>query len=188
MPEAVGTAARSRVRAAATALLIAAALGALAAPGAASASPFPAVTNATQTNARWREGTQAAVISSSTDPVGTSFSFTLNVPGTATMKFLRQVPGVLKKGGFFGVECVAPPKPKKTKKGKRVAKGKPCTRGVQAGVLSFPAHEGVNTVAFQGVISPTQKLPVGSYSLIIGAKETGGLSALPAILSFAITG
>lgn len=183
---------RRRARGAAGALALAGACVAAAGlPAGASALTLPAVTEAAQTNARWRLGTLPAAISSASDPVGTTFTFALNEPLNVTLKFLRGIPGTLQRGGPLGVECRPTPAPRKLKghkKPKRAKKGRPCTAGVAAGSLTLSGHEGLNTVAFQGVLSPTQKLRPGAYTLIIAGTDAAGAAALPAVLTFTITG
>lgn len=52
--------------------------------------------------------------------------------------------------------------------------------------MTFTAHAGANKVAFQGRISPSKKLPPGTYTLIITAANAAGQRSSPESLSFTI--
>jgi hypothetical protein len=58
--------------------------------------------------------------------------------------------------------------------------------GRKAGTLTFPGHSGTNKVAFQGRISPREKLKPGRYTLSITATNTAGMRSAPRSLSFTI--
>lgn len=58
-------------------------------------------------------------------------------------------------------------------------------RTVKAGTLTFAGHSGTDRVAFQGRISPVEKLEPGRYTLAITATSAGVRSA-PKSLSFTI--
>lgn len=60
-----------------------------------------------------------------------------------------------------------------------------CKRSVTKGALAFTGHLGRNRVSFQGVISRSKKLRLGSYSLVITA-SVAGLTSAPARLGFTI--
>ncbi|MDQ6776883.1 MAG: hypothetical protein M3071_11870 [Actinomycetota bacterium] len=119
--------------------------------------PAPVVSSATQSASRWREGNALPHIPSAKPPVGTTFSFTLNVAAKITFAFTEKLPGrkVTKS------HCAAPTKSNRHKPS--------CQRTITAGTLSFTGHTGVNKVTFQGRISRTKKLARGTYTLIITA-------------------
>jgi hypothetical protein len=144
------------------------------APGAAPASA-PAITGATQSHSRWREGSKLAEISRKKrkPPVGTAFSFSLNEQASVSFAFTQRVAG-----RHVGHSCVA--------KNRKNARRRSCTRTVTAGVLSFAAHAGTNKVSFQGRISRSQKLKPGRYTLVITAMNAAGARSAPASLSFTI--
>jgi hypothetical protein len=59
-----------------------------------------------------------------------------------------------------------------------------CTVTVISGTLTFGAHQGLNSVAFQGVL-PHVKLRPGHYTLAVTATNSAGASA-PQTLDFTI--
>ena len=61
-----------------------------------------------------------------------------------------------------------------------------CRRAATAGTLTFTGHSGTNKVAFQGRISPTEKLKPGRYTLVITATNSAGVRSAPKSLSFTI--
>ncbi|HEX3909180.1 MAG TPA: hypothetical protein VHW67_00590 [Solirubrobacteraceae bacterium] len=133
----------------------------------------PALQNARQSTTRWREGNRLARISRAKTPTGTTFSFSLSEQATVTFGF-AQLPGGRRVGG----ECLP-----QTEKNRR----KPaCRRTAMAGTLTFKAHSGTNKVAFQGRISPVEKLRPGHYTLAITATDTAGARSAPKSLSFTI--
>jgi hypothetical protein len=58
--------------------------------------------------------------------------------------------------------------------------------GRKVGTLTFPGHSGTDKVAFQGRISPKEKLKPGRYTLSITATNTAGMRSAPKALSFTI--
>jgi hypothetical protein len=105
--------------------------------------------------------------------VGTTFAFVLNEPATVSFVFSQQTRGREVRG-----KCVA-----KT----RANRHKPsCSRNVTRGTLSFAAHSGVNRVVFEGRISGSQRLPLGSYTLRITALNSAGQRSSSRTLSFSI--
>lgn len=137
----------------------------------------PNITNVKQSHSKWREGRALASISrhrkKKRAPIGTTISFTLSGPASVSLTFTQQVNGREVKG-----KCVA-----QTKGNKRKHR---CTRAVNAGTLTLSGHTGADQVAFQGSISASKKLPVGSYTVTVVAKNAAGLSSAPAKLSFTI--
>ncbi len=133
----------------------------------------PAVQHANQSTTRWREGNRLASISRAKIPIGTTFSFSLNEQATVTFSFAASVSG-RKVGG----ECV-----RQTGKNRR----KPACRGTAtAGTLTFTGHSGTNKVAFQGRISPVEKLKPGRYTLVITATNSAAVRSASKSLSFTI--
>jgi hypothetical protein len=58
--------------------------------------------------------------------------------------------------------------------------------GRTVGTLTFAGHSGTNKVAFQGRISPKEKLKPGRYTLVITATNSAGMRSAPKSLSFTI--
>jgi Carboxypeptidase regulatory-like domain len=126
--------------------------------------PPPTVSLASESASTWREGNKLATFSRKKPPIGTSFSFILNEQANVSFAFTQQLSGRELKG-----KCVA-----QTRKNRH----KPaCKRAVSAGALSFTGHGGVNRVVFQGRISSSKRLGLGSYTLLITAKNGSGQSS-----------
>jgi uncharacterized repeat protein (TIGR01451 family) len=144
-------------------------------PGGTGGATPPNVTNATQSNTRWRRGDQLARFTKTRKktPIGTRFSFTLNQPASVSFDFTQQLRGRKVKG-----KCVA--------QNKKNRKQPACKRTVSQGTLGFNAHAGVNTVSFQGRISASKKLKLGRYTLVIRATNAAGQRSAPRSLSFTI--
>ena len=132
--------------------------------------PVPVIGALRESAARWRRGSKLARISRRrTPPVGTTFSFTLNVPALATLTFTKQTVG-----RRVGARCVP------------VSKGnahrRRCVRPAPAGVLSFNAHAGLNKIAFQGRLSARRRLPRGTYLLrVVAVIRAGARSSSPSL-------
>jgi hypothetical protein len=143
--------------------------------GGGSTTPSPSLSGVSQTATIWREGNQLARFSRTKHkpPVGTIFSFTLNMPATARFDFTQRV-----SGRRDARKCVA-----QTKRNRRRAK---CKRTVTVASMSFAAHTAANTLRFQGRLSPTRKLKPGRYTLIITATSSSGGHSAPQPLSFTI--
>ena len=126
----------------------------------------PTLSGLSESAKTWREGNLLARLSASASrrkkkpPVGTRFSFTLNVPASVTFTFTEPAGG-----RKVGKKCVA-----QTKKNRHKRR---CTRTVIAGALTFSAHAGTNKVRFQGLISRHRKLKPGSYTLLATATASG---------------
>lgn len=149
-------------------------------PGALLAAPpggpvaKPAVSSLGQSSSRWRRGKGLPHISSAGGaPVGTTFSFTLNEPATASFAFTRGAPGRRVRG-----RCVAVT-PGNASKAK-------CKRTVSAGSFSLAGHPGLNKVSFQGRLSSAKTLAPGTYGLMLTASDSRGLKASSPPLSFTI--
>jgi virginiamycin B lyase len=131
-------------------------------------------------HARWRESTAPARNSSDKKrgrpPVGTTFTFTLNVPATVKLVFTTTGSGRLAKIKNKRA-CVA-----QTKHNTNLRK---CTRTLTAGIVSLNAPSGTNKLVFQGRISPTRKLNPGTYTATFTATNPTG-SSTPRPLKFTI--
>ncbi len=130
------------------------------------------VSGLVQSHRIWREGGQLATFAAKhSSPVGTTFTFTLDEAATVTLSFTR--PGT---GRTVGSKCAA------VNRGNR--KGRKCT--LVAGAITHAAHAGVNTVAFQGRVSPAKKLAPGSYTLVVTAAGANGQTSAPQTIKFTI--
>jgi hypothetical protein len=136
----------------------------------------PYLSGVSETARIWRLG-DALPRTSSTGrrrrlPVGTTFSFGLNVPAEVTFTFSEQVGG-----REVGAKCVALPRGN----GKR----RHCTLSVIVGSLTFSAHAGMTEVPFEGRISKHTRLGPGRYTLLVTATAAGE-RATPRSLAFEI--
>jgi streptogramin lyase len=109
---------------------------------------------------RWRLGSKLPKFSRKV-PTGTTIRFVLSEAARVKLRFARQLPG-----RRAGRRCVAP----------RRAKGKRCTRSVDAGTLSLNAHSGNNFLRFQGRLSRRRTLKAGRYKLTLTATANGKTS------------
>jgi len=144
-------------------------------PGSLPPAPLsrPAVSDAKQSRAAWREGRGLPEISRRHKlPVGTTFSFKLNEAAAVSFTFEH-----LATGRKLGDRCVL--------KASTSAKHERCKRAAVAGTLRFSGHAGANTVVFEGRMSSSQRLRPGRYTLRIAAANSAGTAA-PASLSFAV--
>lgn len=119
----------------------------------------------------WRPGSALPHISRA--PLGTTFSFTLNEPGSVALTFTHTVPG-RRSGG----KCVAP---NASNQGRRK-----CERTVVAGSLADTGHAGLDKISFQGHLSSSEKLGVGTYHVSVTTHGSHGLESLTSPLSFTI--
>jgi hypothetical protein len=133
----------------------------------------PTLTELGQSASKWRRGHQQAKISRA--PVGTTFSFNLSKAATVKLAFTQRASGRKVRGA-----CKAPT-PSNADKRK-------CTRTILAGTLSLPGHSGLNKLRFQGVLANGKSLKVGSYSVLLSARDSGGLQSAPQSLRFSIVG
>jgi hypothetical protein len=135
----------------------------------------PTVSGFVQSASRWRQGRSLPRISSADGtPLGTTFSFSLNEPATASFAFTRRVSGRRAGGRCVAVGHGNVGKPK-------------CKRIVSAGSpLSFSGHPGLNTLRFQGRLSSFKTLKPGAYRVAISARDSRGLHSAPQSLSFTI--
>ncbi|HEV7584664.1 MAG TPA: hypothetical protein VGO14_02685 [Solirubrobacteraceae bacterium] len=145
------------------------------------ASPLPVITccapaplritAAKQSHRVWREGRRLAHISRR-PPVGTTFSFTLNQQARVSFAFTQQA-----SGRVLGGRCVAQTKANRAHRS--------CRRSLTRGSLTIAGHLGSNGVAFQGRLSRSKKLALGTYTLVIVAANAAGRSS-PSRLTFTI--
>jgi hypothetical protein len=155
-------------------LVVDAGPGPAAGPAAPPVAPAnPVVTGLKASHRVWRAGNGLARISTARPPIGTTFSFRLNVPAAVKFDFTKRLAGH-KAGG----RCVTT--------SKNHHKGKACHRTAHAGALSFSGHAGVNKVLFLGHFSRARKLRPGQYTLTVTAATSGSRHSAPALLSFAI--
>jgi alpha-tubulin suppressor-like RCC1 family protein len=137
-------------------------------------APTPVVSAVHQSHSKWREGNKHATIAAKSKlPVGTTFSFSLNVTAKVTFTFTQTVSGRKVRGA-----CVAA-----TKRNHSMHK---CTRAVTAGTLPFNGHKGTNRVSFQGRLSGSHRLALGKYTLVITAKVPTGPKSAPKHVTFTI--
>lgn len=128
------------------------------------------ITDLRQAASRWIE---AAVRGATTKtPVGTRFMFTLDQPARVTLSFARSVLGRVK-----GQRCVSP--------ALAAPRAQKCTLSVRAGTLAVAGEPGSNTVAFGGHTS-TERLPAGTYTVVVQATGVSGRPSAVAALLFTI--
>ncbi len=145
----------------------------------------PTLANVSQSHSRWRAGSVAARLSKSAaraarskakakvrrPPLGTTFSFTLNVAASVKLTFTRQVAGRKVKGRCIAQNAKNRHKPV-------------CKRTISP--LAFPvsAKAGARKLVFQGTATG-KKLSPGTYTVTLVATNAG-LSSAPKSLSFTI--
>lgn len=148
-------------------------------PGGGSSPPHapPALSNLGQSHSRWVEGNRLASLSRKREPkppVGTTFSFVVNQVVRVSFAFAEQVSGRRAKGG----KCAA-----ETRQNRNRAM---CMRSVSRGTLTLAGHAGSNKVFFDGRVSGSQKLALGSYTVTVSAVNSAGQRTGPQRLSFRI--
>jgi hypothetical protein len=120
----------------------------------------PVVSSVNVSPTTFRLGSLLATFSR-TPSVGTTISFRLSEPATATVEFSQP-----KSGRKVARRCV-----RRTRGNKR----KPhCTIHKVRGILSANAHAGINKVGFQGRLSRSKKLNPGRYTLTVTAIDAAG--------------
>jgi NHL repeat len=126
----------------------------------------PVLGGVRQSHAVWREGSKLARIArhSGRLPVGTTFTFTLDLDATVTLRFTQR-----RAGRRQGRRCVA--------RNRHNAAHRHCTRTVTVATLTLPAHRGDDSIAFQGRVSRSRKLRPGRYTVVIRASDAAGFSA-----------
>jgi dipeptidyl aminopeptidase/acylaminoacyl peptidase len=108
---------------------------------------------------KWRLGKGLAKISKA--PVGTTISFKLSESAKATLTFQSA-----QLGRKSGTKCVKQTSSNRTRPS--------CTRFVNAGSINFNAKSGQNKVRFEGLITKSRKLSIGTYRVVVGASDAAG--------------
>jgi DNA-binding beta-propeller fold protein YncE len=125
-----------------------------------------------QSAKRWRLGKRLATITRKRKaPVGTNFKFVLNEAAKVKLNFTQSV-----KGRKVGGRCLP--------HGKRSAKK--CTLTVSRGKLTLSGKQGRNKIHFEGRLSRRKALKPGSYTLILTATDSAGVTSAPKRLTFTI--
>jgi alpha-tubulin suppressor-like RCC1 family protein len=141
----------------------------------------PRLTAFTQSSSRWKPGRNLPHLNGATlqrtgktaKSVGTSFGFTLDRAAVVSFVFRHTTAG-----RRVGTSCVAPSAGN--------ARKQRCTRLQTVGVTGGPAHEGANTLRFEGAVSHGVHLKTGRYSVSVVAVTTAGKST-SRTLHFTIT-
>jgi hypothetical protein len=133
----------------------------------------PTVSGFAQSASRWRRGRSLPRISSAGAPLGTTFSFNLSEPATASFAFTQRVAGRRVSGRCVSLGHGNVGKPK-------------CKRTVSVGSFGLTGHAGLNKVRFQGRVSGAKTLKPGAYRVVISARDSHGLQSVPQTLSFTI--
>lgn len=97
---------------------------------------------------------------------------TLNEPASVSMVFTQSVTGRKVSG-----KCVS--------QTRRNRHRRACKRTLVRGGLTFTGHPGANRVAFQGLLSRSNKLAPGTYTVVITATAAGMVS-VPSMLTFTV--
>lgn len=136
----------------------------------------PALTNVSQSAARWLEHKRSAKAHGRHQaklPVGTTFAFTLNETARVTFTFTQSANGRL-----VHKACV-----QQTKKNRR----KPmCSRTLTRGAFSLTGQSGKNKVFFNGSVPRGPKLKPGAYTVVITAVTPAGQTFGRRTLQFVI--
>jgi hypothetical protein len=127
----------------------------------------PRITGLRQSARVWRESGKGTK-----PPIGTTFSFSLNVDARLELDFTQSLPGRRVRG-----KCVAP-----TARNRRAPR---CTRTVTAGRLFLPGRAGKDFVRFDGRLPGSASLPPGRYTLVVIA-TAGQRHSRPSSISFTI--
>jgi hypothetical protein len=133
----------------------------------------PLISEASESNRRWRAGNALARLTRKRVPLGTTFSFTLNASASVRFAFSRIVPGRRVRG-----RCVAA--------SGRNRHARACNRKVDVAATVLAAHAGRNRLSFQGRVTASKKLRPGRYTLVLTATNAAGQSSAPVALSFTI--
>jgi hypothetical protein len=120
----------------------------------------PVLEGATLTRRRWRDGSALVRVAKRRAPRGTTLSFSLSVAASVRIAFSERV--VARHGSHRGRTHWAP-----------------------RGAIALAAHAGVDRIAFDGRVSPSQRLAPGVYRMAIVATDAGG-SSKPVTLPFEV--
>ncbi len=122
---------------------------------------------------RWRLGSRLPQISAKRAPIGTTISFRLSKAAKVKLTFTRTTTG-----RTVGGRCVAPRPSNRSRRR--------CTRSFAAGQLTVNRRAGVTRIRFQGRLSRSDKLTVGTYRLTVGATDSTGTPSRARTATFAI--
>jgi hypothetical protein len=108
----------------------------------------------------WSEGRELARASRTAIPVGTTLSFSLNVPASVRIAFAQHLR-------------------------RHAGRGHGHARSVSRGALAVAAHAGANRIRFDGVLAGGRRLPPGNYTMTVTAGNVTG-SSRPVVLAFTV--
>jgi hypothetical protein len=131
----------------------------------------PALSHVGESHSTWRESRRHGP---SGQPVGTSFSFTLNESARVIFTFQQQLTGRKVKG-----HCVAQTSANRSRRA--------CKLVVTRASLTLSGHRGTNKLSFHGRLSRTKALIPGRYTLLISASNGARQRSNVAHLSFSIS-
>lgn len=133
----------------------------------------PQITGLSESHHVWREGSKLAQISNLHGaPVGTTFKLALNESAKLKLVFSE-----LLSGRRVGGMCVA--------QNRASRHHHACRRSLTRGTITLSGRAGANELSFQGRLSRTRKLPLGSYSVAVAAISAAG-SSKPQKLTFTV--
>jgi hypothetical protein len=136
--------------------------------------PKPSITALRQSASVWRTGVSPAHMNHRRNPpVGTNFSFVLNEPARATLRFTRLTPGLKLHGKCVHRSAHAKHQPR-------------CVQRHAVGTLSLAAHQGTNHVRFQGRLAPAQTLTPSRYTVTVTASDGARQTTTSRTLTFTI--
>ncbi|MGH2887834.1 MAG: hypothetical protein ACRDPA_34915 [Solirubrobacteraceae bacterium] len=142
-------------------------------PGSPPGSSAPAVALLHQSHPKWRESGHARKRQA---PIGTKFSFTLNVPASLRLTFTHEQTGRRVNG-----VCAAETRRNRNRPA--------CRRTVTTGALVRTGHAGLNRLTFNGKLGDGRILPPGRYTVTVIATDAAtGASSSPVRLTFTIVG
>jgi hypothetical protein len=117
----------------------------------------PTASSIRESRKRWRRGPGLPSIAKA--KVGTTISFKLDEAGQVTLGFQR-----VKAGRRVGKRCVKP--------SPRNRKRRSCKRFVNAGSIApFAGKAGTNRVRFQGRLSASRRLGLGTYRVVLSVVD-----------------
>jgi hypothetical protein len=124
---------------------------------------LPTISAISLSHRRWRRGGALARVARA--PIGTIVSFRLSEAGSARLSFQRESAG-RRNGG----RCAAPTRANRA--------GRRCTRFVAAGSLgALGVAAGPNGIVFQGRLDRRHRLPLGTYRVLMSARDAAGNEA-----------
>lgn len=142
-------------------------------PGSPPGSSAPVVALLHQSHPKWRESGHARRRQA---PIGTKFSFTLNVAASLRLTFTREQTGRRVNG-----VCAAETRRNRNRPA--------CRRTDTTGALVRTGHAGINRLTFNGKLGDGRILPPGRYTVTVIATDAAtGASSSPVRLTFTIVG